>query len=459
MAGLAPAVLLGGLLYRADERAGRNLDEATSVPAASSGAAAAPTPVLSVRRSPTTLARTAVRQQYRLALQDLVGGIDERSCLAVSLDGEPLVGAGADRALVPASTLKVVTASVALEVLGPDHVFVTGVAGALSGDTVAGDLFLVGGGDATLATDAYPATQDYPPEPHTSLDRLADQVVAAGVRRVEGGVVGDEGRYDRQRGNPRWQAGIFREEAGPLSALLVDDGYLAPDAALPAEDPAVSAAVLFQTLLEARGVRFGGGATSGATPPGTPSLTTIESVPLGVLVGELLTTSDDNTAELLLKEIGLARSGEGSTEAGLTVVRETLAAWGVPTAGLELVDGSGLSDANRITCTALVAVLDRLGPAGPVFDGLPVAGRTGTLAAFFVASPLDGVLRAKTGNLSVARALAGYVPDGDHDLSFALLVNGSDNDARAEGVLWPRLAAAVGAAGGTPDPSVLGPLG
>ena len=86
-------------------------------------------------------------------------------------------------------------------------------------------------------------------------------------------------------------------------------------------------------LLQARGVSVGGAPRSGAVPTGATEVARIESVPMTEVVGELLTTSDNNTGELLLKEMGLARGGVGSTAAGAEVVRQTLVAWGVPTAG------------------------------------------------------------------------------------------------------------------------------
>ena len=162
----------------------------------------------------------------------------------------------------------------------------------------------------------------------------------------------------------------------------------------------------------------------------------VDSAPLRTVVEEMLATSDNNTAELLVKEIGLAAGGAGTREAGLAAIRTTLERWGVPTAGMVLDDGSGLSNENRVTCGAFVDVLARSGPNQALGAGLPVAGRSGTLTDVFTDSPVTGRLRAKTGTLGNApfnadppavKALSGYLPVGGGagaTIEFSLLLNG-----------------------------------
>src|SRR3546814_6396768 len=110
--------------------------------------------------------------------------------------------------VVPASLTKLLTAAAALEGLGADARLRTEVRAAAPpvDGVVAGDLWLVGGGDPVLGTDVWASQMDSSPPPHTSLDVLADRVVAAGVRRVEGRVVGDESCYDAERYVDTWPA-------------------------------------------------------------------------------------------------------------------------------------------------------------------------------------------------------------------------------------------------------------
>src|SRR3546814_7295244 len=100
------------------------------------------------------------------------------------------------------------------------------------------------------------------PQVFTDLDALAASVVAAGVTRVEGSVLGDESRYDTARYVAGWpQRYIDQDQIGPLSALAVNAGFAAyptsPDVwaeLVAAEDPAREAAAVLTRLLEARGV-------------------------------------------------------------------------------------------------------------------------------------------------------------------------------------------------------------
>ena len=150
----------------------------------------------------------------------------------------------------------------------------------------------------------------------------------------------------------------------------------------------------------------------------------VRSAPLRDIVGQLLTWSDNQTAELLNKELGFVHSGQGTTEAGAAAVEEILAAEGYDITAADAVDGSGLAGSNRMTCGLLHQVLAMAGPRSALIQGLAVAGETGTLAATFNGTPAEGRLRAKTGSLNEARGLSGVVdvPDGD-DLTFSLLVN------------------------------------
>jgi D-alanyl-D-alanine carboxypeptidase/D-alanyl-D-alanine-endopeptidase (penicillin-binding protein 4) len=139
----------------------------------------------------------------------------------------------------------------------------------------------------------------------------------------------------------------------------------------------------------------------------------------------MLQASDNQIAELLVRELDRHAGGAGTTAGGLVQVRDALTHLGVPLAGVSMLDGSGLSHADRSTCRALLATLtlgdDR--PLAAVEAGLPVAGVSGSLVHLFAGTPLAGRLAAKGGYIDGVAALVGRI-DGSHGRRFALVANG-----------------------------------
>lgn len=369
------------------------------------------------------------------------------TCLRVDVDGSTIYRHDADQALIPASTQKLLTATVALDVLGPDHRFHTPVVSAppVAG-VVNGDLALVGSGDPLLTTVVYAFVHKIgADQPVTNLDGLADRIAATGVKRITGRVLGDESRYDTARAVPSWPARFLEQgQIGPLSALDVDDGYRlefppAGEDGLPkrvrSTEPAADAAATLTAMLLARGITVDGGSAGGRAPAGAVELAAIDSAPLGAIVRQMLEQSDNGTAELLTRELGVARGGAGTTAAGAAVIRQRAAELGLPVAGVHLVDGSGLDRGNRATCDELMGVLNAGGgPKGAIAASLPIAGRTGTLRTRFEGTAAQDRLRAKTGTLSGVTALAGYVTMADgNTATFAYIANGSQADDPRKG--------------------------
>ncbi|MCU1361711.1 MAG: dac [Ilumatobacteraceae bacterium] len=417
-----------------------------TIAATADPAAALTTPLLSERRAPGVLARRLNLQQFASEFGDVSAEIEPTSCLAVSVDGQDVIAKNASVGVLPASTMKLFVAAVALEMLGPGYTFTTTVGGDVGADgVVAGDLMLIGGGDPVLSTDWWPTSQvqTHPPINVTRLEDLADVVVAAGVTRVVGRVVGDGSRYDDQFFAPSWDDSVHVTEAGPYDALLVNDGWTTPSISDVTAVPALGAAQLFVSLLRDRGVRVGGGAAA-ETMPFANEIASVQSQPLSAIVQEMLQTSDDNTAEMLVKEIGLEASGSGTTAAGIEAIVGQLMTWGVPIDGLLLVDGSGLSRDDRVTCRALLGVLQQGDPTSALGAALPVAAVSGTLSDLFAGSPVEGRLQAKTGTLTDVKSLAGYLPvPSGGTIAFALVQNAPGIDQGGFLTVWNDLVTAL----------------
>jgi len=416
---------------------------ADSEPATASPSRSQPelrTPVWSPRRVPALFQSAAATVALQRALPATFApyagcvDVDGPEGPVARLDEEPLAGA---------STQKLLVAAAALELMGPGHRFSTrAVSDApLRDGTLAGDLTIVGGGDPMLTTADTPRT---PQAPVTNLAALADAIAAAGVKRVDGALVADDSRYERDRAVAAWTAADNPEgNIGALGALIVDGGH-GPDG-LASADPALDTVQALAPLLAARGVTVTGNATdpARAAPADATEIARVASAPLADIVGEMLTDSNNQTAEMLTREIGRRFAHAGTSAAGTRAVPAVLAPLGVDTDGVDLTDGSGLAHENRVTCRALMDVLALAGrPKFAALDhGLAVAGQTGTLALRFVGTPLAGRLRAKTGHIDGVVGLAGVVAPGAR---FAFVANG---DFRTED--GARMQDAVGNAVGT----------
>lgn len=436
------------------------------------------TPMLTYRRMPTVVSRDLNVEQFQQDLVPFLGSLNDRSCAAVSVDGEPAGERNGDLPTIPASSLKVVVAAVALEELGENWTFDTTVlaAGAPVDGVVTGDIVIRGGGDPLLTSGWYPTSnlERRPVFNGTSFDALADAVVARGVTTITGSVLGDGSRYDDEFFAPGWGNGVAGLEAGPYDALMANDARVLGED-LRANDPNAGAAREFARLLAERGVTVQGDAVSGTVDAlgGSPvELGSVESAPLPDILEEMLVNSDNNTAELLTKEIGLQRAGAesagiGTRQEGVDAMVATLQEWGIDTTGVVIEDGSGLGLGNRLTCSALLGVLQHGDVDDPVGVGLPVAGQTGALSDVFVGDPLEGVLRGKTGTLNnppfnedppAAKALAGYVPvDGGGAIEYVLLLNGPTISDQSEyRPVWEAMADVLATYPAGPTPAELG---
>ena len=388
------------------------------------------------RRAPDPIALVASVNRLAEAVEPVFTFVSSDSCAAIAVDGVPAASTNIDVPVIPASNQKLLTALAAWEVLGPEHRFTTRVTSPPIVDgIVTGDLYLIGGGDPLLTTADYPIEDDfYPAFNTTSLDALADAVVAAGVQVVGGAVIGDGTRYDDEYAVDGWGPGVAFVDAGPYDALFVNGGRELGNSG-PSSDPVDAAADEFERLLEARGVVVNNGSTIGIADPAAVEIATVQSAPLADVLAVMLTNSDNNTAELMVKEIGVVDAGEGTRAAGLTAMDRVLRSAGVPMDGVNFFDGSGLHPQNRVTCDAVLEVIHLLGET-PVADGMAVAGERGTLTFEFVDTPVAGRLTGKTGTLNnepfdvdppAVKALAGYLDQGDAGtVEFVLILNTPD---------------------------------
>ncbi|MBU2664665.1 D-alanyl-D-alanine carboxypeptidase/D-alanyl-D-alanine-endopeptidase [Actinoplanes bogorensis] len=394
--------------------------------------------------------------------------------------GATLVDRRGARRLLPASNAKLFTSAAALAILGPGHRFVTEAraSGVRRGASLAGDLYLRGTGDPALSPGdldamardvaatglreitgnlvaddtsfdsqrlglewAWDDETSSSAAPISALTLAPDENYLAGtvnVKAVPAAVDNRPARLTLSPPNGQLRVvnrtvtassgtGISVTRGHGTNVLTVTGSVAAPvTEAVSVRDPATFTADVFRSALRRHGVRATGLIVAGrAAPADAVLLARHAGRPLRELMAPLLKQSNNSMAELLIKAIG-----HGTWPAGTEAVAAYLARLGVDVTTLRQVDGSGLSRRNLVPPAAfarfLVAV--RAEPWFPLWSAaLPVAGDPvlgGTLRNRMLGTPAAGTVHAKTGTLTGASALSGYVTvPGHRPLVFSIIVN------------------------------------
>lgn len=399
----------------------------------------------------------------RAALTARIGALVERPDLDVDAplgiavldqEGREVYARAAQLPLLPASTQKAVTAAAALLTFGSDHRFETRVALRPRGGGVRapigargrfdGDLVLAGSGDPALASRGFQRFI-YPIRPRTSLERLADRVVDAGITEVTGGVIGDGSVFGADTAPRGWKQEYFRDfDARHITGLTIDAGLRyqvdspPPDLELRltvSPDPIGQAAAMLHQALQERGVRFGTTTDSRHRPVRVArTVATVSSPPLGELLRHALERSDNHMADTLFRAVGSAHHHRGSWLAGGLAARAVFDRLGVPRDGAVFADGSGLSRADRLTAQQLARLDVAMASsrhAAAWADAMAVAGREGTLRRRLLGTLAEGRFRGKSGTLDDVKSLVGAVagPAGRR-YHLAVIGNGVDGSDR-----------------------------
>jgi D-alanyl-D-alanine carboxypeptidase/D-alanyl-D-alanine-endopeptidase (penicillin-binding protein 4) len=326
--------------------------------------------------------------------------------------------------LILASNTKIFTTAAALAQIGTDATLPTAVVGAGERDESGiwrGDLYLKGGGDPTFGSASF-IRRAY--GEGADVGELAKQLGALGIGEVRGRIVGDESRFDSLRGGPDSGFAVDADVGGPLSALSFNRGLASERGFSFQSNPPAFAAARLDDALERRGIRVTRSPAAGTAPAGAVQLAAVQSPPMARLVRLTNKVSDNFFAEVLLKDVAASAAGSGTTRAGARVAARFARRLG---ARARLVDGSGLSRANRASPEHVAEILDELRARDEFqafLDSLPIAGRDGTLRDRMRRGPARANCRGKTGTLSNVSALSGYCTSrGGDTIVFSILMN------------------------------------
>jgi D-alanyl-D-alanine carboxypeptidase/D-alanyl-D-alanine-endopeptidase (penicillin-binding protein 4) len=340
---------------------------------------------------------------------------------------QPLFTERAEILRPPASVEKLYTATTALELMGATARLSTNVLGSgqlAPGGIWEGNLYLRGGGDPTFGSSSF-IHAHYGGQGATISTLVTQLVRTDGIHQITGNIEGDETYFDSLRGEPSSNFGPDPFLEGTLSGLAFNRGASGSERGSHA--PAAYAARELWGALKADGVSIGGSHGTASTPPaGTTQLAQAQAPPLATLLGLMLPPSDNFFAETLIKDLGAGFAGAGTTAAGASVVRRTIARlFGFHP---HVLDGSGLSPADLTSPYQVADLLVELAPTpiGAVLrSDLAVAGATGTLSERMRHTGAAGRCQGKTGTLTGVSNLAGYCQARDgHLLAFALFTDG-----------------------------------
>lgn len=387
---------------------------------------------------------------------------------------QPVLHLNPTQPMNPASVMKLVTAFAALERLGPAHTWTTRIVtdGDLHGGVLAGNLYLVGGGDPVIGYDR--------------LWKMLRRLHALGIDTITGDIVLDSSALKLPLHDPdafdgrglrpynsgadglllNWntlQLALTPAERAneavtivaepPLQGLLIDNRLRTSDApctvwygdleahmdegrrlvlsgSLPAScgprtwsaaplSPADYSAALVAGLWRELGGVLKGRVRQGSAPPTAQVRITEESPPLADVVRDMNKWSSNVIARQLLATLGAVDSAStmdtpDNVAGGARIATEQLAAAGVDTRGLIIDNGSGLSRIERISAAGLGQMLQAAWHRAwmpEYIAALPIAGVDGTARKRLAASPAHGQAHIKTGTLNGVRAIAGYVLD------------------------------------------------
>jgi serine-type D-Ala-D-Ala carboxypeptidase/endopeptidase (penicillin-binding protein 4) len=432
--------------------------------------------------------------------QSKLNGVTTGIIVKSADQGEVFYERDVDKLLTPASNTKLLTSAAALQALGKDYRFRTElyISAQPKNGILNGDIILKGYGDPTLHTEDSLKVQDgvsiekmassfkekgikqvngniivdesyldserlglgwtwddesayYNPElsalelnrgtvklgfhpgavgapvpiqlsPQTSYVQIINQAktVAAGQKKTF--------KIERKRGTNRIEiSGNLPRHAGSDYERI------------PVQDPALYTGTVLKEKMVQTGIHLNAKSQvqMGIIPPNSIRLAEFKSLPLKDIIAYLNKKSDNAYAELITKTLGAVKRSQGSTESGIKVITNTLAAMGVDT-HFDMVDGSGLSRYDQISARQVISVLEGMAkqPAfSSYYNSLPIAGKDGTLKMRLRQTAAVANMHAKTGSMKGVESLAGFVQTKDGEkLVLAILMNGLADKSTLESI-------------------------
>lgn len=315
--------------------------------------------------------------------------------------GETVASAEASTPLVPASIMKTVTIASLMRQAGGKNTWDTKVYldGPVKKGELHGNLVIEGSGDPSLNSKAAPESPEFTAE-------IINALREKHIDRIQGRIIIDEDIFSGPSVPPTWAKGDLMHAYGTgahgLNYRNNSSGKMA----------VTNPAQIFEQELRRALANAGIEMENEQVAQGRRTLLfTHHSAPISEIMRSCMMRSDNLYAESLLRKFAIERHLPGATEDAAAEEMKFWKARGADMQGVRIIDGSGLSRANRVTATMINDVLRDMAEDVDYVSYFPLAGQEGTLKRFLADTPLDSYIAMKTGSMSGIQCYAGYKLD------------------------------------------------
>lgn len=317
--------------------------------------------------------------------------------------GKVLASYNADMPLTPASIMKSVTIASASDVMDVEKEIVTPVVidGKVSDGTLHGNLIIEASGDPSLNTKKWPRSDDF-------VAGIIAALKKERISRIEGNVIIDDSYFAGASIPPNWAQGDLGTYYGTGNhAFNYSDNASGKKSV---KDPSDVFIRDLRMAMDKAGVSLGGESMEGGK---RKVILRHKSAPVKEIMRSCMQRSDNMFAESLLRHYGKQEGLDGSTPSAAAAETEHWRRRRVPMDGVNIVDGSGLSRANKVTADFMEGVLRAKQNDVEYVSFFPLVGQEGTVRGFLSGTPLDAYIAVKTGSMRGIQCYAGYKLDDD----------------------------------------------
>lgn len=373
---------------------------------------------------PSLLKAQSTEDALELLLQSKSIDREKTAIFVWDLESDyPVVAHNSNSAIVPASVMKCVTTAALSRLMPYSERLSTKVfySGNISGGNLKGNIIIEGTGDPSLSDNRHKGQPDF-------IESLIGALQSKGISSIEGEIVVSEDRFAGPAVPSSWSSTDLSQSYGTGFHAFNFEGNASGKKAV--ENPAAIFRRKLTGALADASIEFTETKTK-STNKRTPLLD-YKSPPLSELMRSCMFRSDNLYAESFFRIFGVLNGTDGSAAMSPQVAMQHWDALSFPLEGVDIVDGSGLSRANRLTAEFLGSVLRSKAGDPEYLSFFPLVGEEGTVRNFMAGTPLQGRLALKTGSMNGIQSYAGYILDKEYMPTYVVVIMTNDLKNRSE---------------------------